>query len=67
MKKQKHLYFRLLGYLKPYWFRLTVGLVAGLLVGGSLFVSLLMLPQMIGAMTGSDAKSAYMQTKVRRW
>lgn len=65
MKKQKHLYFRLLGYLKPYWFRLTVGLVAGLLVGGSLFVSLLMLPQMIGAMTGSEAKSAYMQSKVQ--
>ena len=65
MKKSKHLYFRLLGYLKPYWFRLTVGLIAGLLVGGSLFVSLLMLPQMIGAMTGSDAKSAYMQDKVQ--
>lgn len=65
MNKSKHLYFRLLGYLKPYWFRLTVGLAAGLLVGGSLFVSLLMLPQMIGAMTGSEAKSAYMQNKVQ--
>ncbi len=61
MNKSKHLYFRLLGYLKPYWFRLTVGLIAGLLVGGSLFVSLLMLPQMIGAMSGSETKAVQKQ------
>ncbi len=61
MNKSKHLYFRLLGYLKPYWFRLTVGLIAGLLVGGSLFVSLLMLPQMIGAMSGSETKAVQNQ------
>lgn len=56
MKKNRHIYFRLLDFVKPYWFRLTVGLIAGLLVGGSLFVSLMMLPQMIGAMSGSEAE-----------
>ncbi len=41
-------YFRLLKYARPYWKRLTIGIVAGLLVGGSLFVSLLMIPQLVG-------------------
>ena len=27
-------YFRLLRYARPYWFRLTVGIVSGILVGG---------------------------------
>ena len=41
-------YFRLLKYARPYWFRLTVGIVAGMLVGGSLFVSLMLIPQLVG-------------------
>ncbi len=42
-------YFRLLGYARKYWLRLTVGIVAGLVVGGSLFGSLMILPQLLGA------------------
>ena len=64
MKKNRHIYFRLLDFVKPYWFRLTVGLLAGLLVGGSLFVSLMMLPQMIGAMSGSEAETAKVKTEL---
>ena len=39
---------RLLGYARPYWKCLTVGIVAGLLVGGSLFVSISMIPRLVG-------------------
>jgi subfamily B ATP-binding cassette protein MsbA len=42
-------YFRLLRYTKPYWFRLTVGIVAGFLVGGSLFGSLMIVPELLNA------------------
>ncbi len=41
-------YFRLLRYARPYWGRLAIGILAGLLVGGSLFVSLLMIPRLVG-------------------
>lgn len=52
-------YFRLLKYARPYWFRLTVGIVAGMLVGGSLFVSLMLIPQLVGVVdpTGTPARS----------
>ena len=39
---------RLLSYTKKYWFRLTIGILAGMVVGGSLFVTLLMIPQLVG-------------------
>ena len=39
---------RLLSYTKKYWFRLTIGILAGMVVGGSLFVTLLMIPQFVG-------------------
>ncbi|MDD5598687.1 MAG: ABC transporter ATP-binding protein, partial [Victivallaceae bacterium] len=42
-------YFRLLSYTKPYWFRLTVGIIAGFLVGGSLFGSLMIVPELLNA------------------
>ncbi len=42
-------YLRLLAYVKPYWKVLTIGLVAGMLVGSSLFVTLMLLPKMVGA------------------
>ena len=41
-------YWRLLSYVRPYWKCLTIGIVAGMLVGSSLFVTLLMIPQMVG-------------------
>ena len=41
-------YLRLLKFSAPYWKRLTFGILCGMLVGGSLFVALLLIPQMIG-------------------
>ena len=41
-------YLRLISYARPYWKRLTLGIVAGMLVGGSLLVGLLMIPQLVG-------------------
>ncbi len=40
-------YWRLIKYAKPYWGRLTVGIIAGIVVGGSLLVSLMMIPKMV--------------------
>ena len=48
---------RLLGYTRRYWLRLTIGILCGMLVGGSLLVTLLMLPQMVGVMSAPDAPS----------
>ncbi|MDD5697081.1 MAG: ABC transporter ATP-binding protein [Victivallaceae bacterium] len=42
-------YLRLLRYTRPYWFRLTLGVIAGLLVGGSLFGSLMIIPELLTA------------------
>lgn len=42
-------YWRLLKYTKPYWKRLTIGLAAGFLVGGSLLAGLLAVPQLLEA------------------
>ncbi|MGE4565756.1 MAG: ABC transporter transmembrane domain-containing protein, partial [Victivallaceae bacterium] len=53
-------YFRLLSYAKPYWFRLSVGIISGLLVGGSLFFALMMIPRMVGVVdpaTGGKHKA----------
>lgn len=41
-------YLRLLKYTRPYMCRLVFGILAGFLVGGSLLVSLLVIPQMVG-------------------
>ena len=51
-------YFRLLKYARPYWFRLTVGIVFGILVGGSLFVSLMMIPRLVGVVDPTADKSS---------
>ncbi len=40
-------YWRLLGYAKPYWKRLAIGIICGILVGGSLFSVFMILPQML--------------------
>ena len=34
---KRQAYWRLLRYVKPYWGRMTVGIIAGFIVGGSLF------------------------------
>ena len=48
-------YLRLLGYVKPYWKVLTIGILAGMLVGGSLFVTLTIIPKMIGTVDPGNA------------
>ncbi len=40
-------YMRLVRYAKPYWKRLAVGIFFGLVIGGSLFSSFLILPKML--------------------
>lgn len=54
MTKKKNCYFRLLRYVRPYWFRLTVGLLAGIMVGSSLFATLVMIPQMLNTVETSS-------------
>ena len=51
-------YWRLLKYAKPYRWRLAVGILAGFLVGGSLLVSLLVIPQMVGVLAPVESKTA---------
>ena len=51
-------YFRLLAYAKPYWFRLSVGIFFGIMVGGSLFVSLMMIPRLVGVVDPTADKSS---------
>ena len=60
--KPRNCYFRLLGYVKPYWFRLTIGILTGALVGGSLFVTLMMIPQMVGAVSADSLAPAIRKT-----
>ena len=48
-------YMRILRFVRPYWLMLSIGIVAGLLVGGSLFVAMLLVPQLVGLVdTGSN-------------
>ena len=51
-------YFRLLSYAKPYKVRLTIGVLAGFMVGGSLLGSLLMLPKLLTAIDPSPTNGA---------
>lgn len=53
-------YLRLLQYAKPYWLRMSIGILAGVLVGGSLLVSLLIIPQLVGVV---EPKGANKQSK----
>lgn len=52
------IYLRLLGYTRKYWKRLTVGLLAGFMVGGSLLAGLLLLPDMIESVNPSGNTAA---------
>lgn len=40
-------YWRLISYARPYWKRLTIGIVFGLIIGGSLFSTFLIIPKML--------------------
>ena len=58
-------YWRLLKFAAPYWKRLTFGILCGMLVGGSLFFALLLLPQLVGLVdSGSDIGISSKQAKI---
>lgn len=64
MSRHSHLptaavYGRLLSYVKPYWKVLTIGIIAGLLVGSSLFVTLMLLPKMVGAVEPANVVASH--------
>lgn len=62
-------YFRLLSYTKPYWFRMTLGVVAGLLVGGSLFASLMIIPELLNAVeqpAGTNSRTINISKKTEQ-
>ena len=53
-KKEKYtkplpisIYWRLLKYVKPYKWRLTIGILAGLVASGSMFGGIMVLPQLV--------------------
>lgn len=48
-------YLRLLKYARPYWWRLVIGIGSGMLVGGSLLVSLLLIPKLVGVVDTNTA------------
>jgi subfamily B ATP-binding cassette protein MsbA len=47
-------YWRLLKYTRPYWIRLSVGLFFGIIVGGSLLGSFLVIPELMTAVDNSS-------------
>ena len=53
-------YWRLLKYAKPYWKRLAIGIFFGLVIGGSLFSSFLIIPKLLMVV---DSPSAGDQVK----
>ena len=57
---KRQTYWRLLRYVKPYWGRMTVGIIAGFIVGGSLFGSLMLIPSL---MSGVDFTSRATRTE----
>ena len=58
-------YLRLLKFTAPYWKRLTFGILCGMLVGGSLFFALLLIPQLVGLVdTGSNIGASAEQRTV---
>ena len=53
-------YWRILSFARPYWLRLAVGVIMGLIVGGTLFGGLMLLPDMatiVDQDTGQSVKN----------
>ena len=48
-------YWRLVKYTKPYWKRLAIGIFFGLVIGGSLFSSFLIIPKLLMVVDSPDA------------
>ncbi len=56
-------YWRLLKYTGPYKVKLIVGILAGFVVGGSLFGSLMIVPDLMSVVDGSSAQKGRVITK----
>ena len=54
-------YWRILRFVRPYWLRMVVGIVAGLLVGGSLFGGLMLIPEMVMIVDQDTGQTAKLQ------
>ena len=50
-------YWRILRFVRPYWLMLTIGILAGLTVGGSMFGGLMLLPDMAMIVDQDPAQS----------
>ena len=53
-------YMRILRFVRPYWLMLSIGILAGMMVGGSLFGGLMLLPDMamiVDQDTGQSVKN----------
>jgi subfamily B ATP-binding cassette protein MsbA len=55
---KKQSYFRLLKYTKPYKFRLAVGIIAGFIVGGSMFGTFMVIPTLISGVVEKGAEDS---------
>ncbi len=54
---KRNSFFRLLKYAAPYKFRLIIGILAGFLVGGSMFGSFMLIPQLMTGVESVNRKS----------
>jgi len=59
-------YWRLIKYTKRYWKRLTIGLLAGFLVGGSLLAGLLAVPQLLESVNPVPSKEIRISDEAAR-
>ncbi|MBO5959441.1 MAG: hypothetical protein J6Q65_04910, partial [Lentisphaeria bacterium] len=58
-------YWRLIKYTKPYWKRLAVGIFFGLVIGGSLFSSFLIIPKLLMVVEPASQDSAVIATNMQ--
>ena len=59
-------YWRLLGYIKPYRGKLILGILCGFLAGGSMFGGLMMIPMMVRSVDNQIASSSSTDKKVEQ-
>ena len=59
-------YWRLIRYARPYWKRLAVGIFFGLIIGGSLFSSFLILPKLLMVVDQTPAADQKLEKTVQQ-
>ena len=59
-------YWRLLGYIKPYRGKLILGILCGFLAGGSMFGGLMMIPIMVRSVDNQISSSSSTDKKVEQ-